>query len=340
MKNILLECRREAASVQMKMRKLTLTINEVLNRVQNGKVPPMHVRPLPQPNQRMAPVVVDMPPIPAMNIPVGKKNTLKPQGPFRLPVFPIRSLKVFRAFDMDLSNQHFHQHVLQNRVAACTKVKIEKPSSMLTFVLRALVTEELLAMFSTEYANFQKFHGNFRAFYDRLVNSVSKLMYGKNLDCRAVEQFLKQKILAQSKNVVRAIPKVITVARPVREETPESERVQPSPEQPATSAEKIDTAIEKADNTESNHEKEEDKEISIQWIADDGAADDGNNELENSISGEGEHSNEDEDDPMQGDASQGDNQESEEHDEDDEEEDIDRHPESIVEEQDFEFLDC
>lgn len=114
MKNILLECRREAASVQMKMRKLTLTINEVLNRVQNGKVPPMPVRP-PQPQQRMTPVVVDMPPIPTINITVGKKGTFKHQGPFRLPVFPIRSLKVFRGFDIDLINNHFHQHVLQNR---------------------------------------------------------------------------------------------------------------------------------------------------------------------------------------------------------------------------------
>lgn len=338
MKNILLECRREAASVQMKMRKLTLTINEVLNRVQNGKVPPMPVR-QPQPQQRMGPVVVDMPPIPTMNITVGKKDALKHQGPFRLPVFPIRSLKVFRGFDIDLSNQHFHQHVLQNRVGACTKVKIEKPSGMLTFVLRALVTEELLAMFSTEYANFHKFHGNFRAFYDRLVNSVSKLMYGKNMDPRAVEQFLKQKILAQSKNAVRAIPKVITVARPVREEADPEQvqhfgRVQPLQEQPEKSAEKIETAIEKADNTESNHGKEEDKEISIQWIADDGVVDEENNE--------DEHSDADEDDPMHGDGSQGDIQEeatSEDHEEDDEEDD-DRHPESIVEEQDFEFLDC
>lgn len=216
LKTMLLECRRECGQIQLKMRKWTLNINEALNRVSTfgiGARPlsiskPATIKPYyppPQQQQQSSPG-----PVPSGSKLVAKKSTahLPSDIPFITPAFPIQRLDVFQQFEIDLKNREYFEFVFQKIFNQNSKAQMMKPLSLMSTALEAIVSLKLFASFIWDQScphpinvkpiYFRTFV-RFKMLYGRLVNNLSNLVYGKNVDFRSVEQFLRSKLYTQAK---------------------------------------------------------------------------------------------------------------------------------------------
>jgi hypothetical protein len=216
MKKMLLECRREASQVQTKMRRWTVTINEVLGRVQKLQAPGTY-RAVPSKPTVVSGHPPPLPPSPTvttlMKVTARKSTSLpSPQPPiasdiiFRSPAFPIKTFSSLKSFENDLRNREFFDFVGQKLMITINKFKIEKPAALLAYVLQTLLNTSLLSIMVWEQTettepkrlalvNFKRI----RELYSRLVNNMSKGLYGKNLDPAAVERFLRSKLYPDTK---------------------------------------------------------------------------------------------------------------------------------------------
>lgn len=337
MKKMLLECRREANQIQVKMRRWTVVINEVLGKVQRLQSPRMMKAVVQQP------IVIAAKPPPPSLVPAttpktggtqmkvtARKSTSLPPHPsndivFRSPAFPIKSLGSLKLFEGDLRNNEFFEFVTQKLMATISKFKIEKPATLLAYVLQTLINPSLLACMVWDYQESSahdaaqrlallKFR-RFRELYSRLVNNMSKILYGKNLDPAAVERFLRTKLYSDVKlkqhNV--KVQNQMLAQRQAQASLELRKAMLQAEKQQQISEEKPQEDDEKNENDE------------IEWIPDEKVGE--SCELGNEILGdEDEEKLEDEEQHPEVDKEDG--------------EDEEQHPESMIEENDFTFLDC
>lgn len=339
MKRMLLECRREAGQIQMKMRRWTVAINEVLGKAQRFQVPQMAQKPPPFVAQR--PPAAPPAPIPPpktggtqMKV-TARKSTAMPHAPppppvsstdvvFRSPAFPIKSLASLKSFEGDLKNREFFDFVTQKLMATISKFKIEKPATLLAYVLQSLINPSILACMVWDHqepmsdANQRlalQTLRRFRDLYSRLVNNMSKILYGKNLDPAAVERFLRSKLFSDLK---------------LRQHNAKIQQQQIAQRQAAASLELRKAMIQSEKQQQPTTSASEQHEDDIEWI-DDKVSE--SCELGNEILGASGGGDEDEN------AEEVDNfNETADHGEE-EASNGDNNPSSILE-QNFHFLDC
>ena len=328
MKKMLVECRREASQIQTKTRRWTVAINEVLGRVQRLQAPgimkavpqkPTMVPLLPPP-MPPAPMLTALKSGPVMKVTARKSTSLPPPPPvaadvvFRSPAFPIKSFSSLKTFESDLKNRDFFDFVGQKLMGTISKFKIEKPATLLAYVLQTLVNPSLLSNMVWDngeiipppetpqrlaLANFWRL----RELYSRLVNNMSKNLYGKNLDPAAVERFLRSKVFSDLK---------------FQQHNAMVQQQQLKQRQAAATMELRKSVLaEKKSPVESSSQEDDD----VEWI-DDGVGE--SCELGNEILGDDSEEKDDEHE-----------NEAEGH-----EGDGDKHPETTVEENAFHFMDC
>lgn len=191
LKRVLLECRQELTQAQMMMNRLTIVINDVLLKVEKAATdkPPSIVQPPKKPV--------------ATKSTGGKKSH---EVTYRLPIFPISTLGTLTQFESDLKNRTFFKVVMQKMETVCNSVKI-KQEMILPFVFKSILNMNVLSNFvwdaqSTFHPShkmyFKNFH-MFQSFFARLSNSVSSSLYFHQIDPKKFELFLRSKIVAQDK---------------------------------------------------------------------------------------------------------------------------------------------
>lgn len=320
------------------MRRWTVAINEVLGKVQRLQVPGAAKVPV----QKPMPVAQKAPTPPAPTPPktggtvmkvTARKSTSMPHAPpppstdvvFRSPAFPIKSLGSLKNFEGDLKNRAFFEFVTQKLMATISKFKIEKPATLLAYVLQSLINPSLLACMIWDHQDSTMHDAaqrlallNFRRFrdlYSRLVNNMSKILYGKNLDPAAVERFLRSKLFSDLK---------------LRQHNAKIQQQQIAQRQAAATLE-LQKAMSEAEQQPNTSTQQEDE---IEWI-DEKVRE--SCELGNEILGDGEN-----DEGEKGEEEEADHEqfnETADH-EDDDEENGHINPESILEQNEFHFLDC
>lgn len=191
MKKMLIEFRREAGQIHLKMRRWTVSITDVLNRVQNIKIPVMKI--------------VD-------KSPLTKPSPSNKTQLFRTPVLPIKLLSTLKQFEMDLKNKQYFDFVFQKVMVINTKMRTDRVPSMFSNALQSIIDPTLLGNFvwyapvpkGTHPVNppklplSLKFFIKFLEFFARVVQAMSMYLYRRNIDPRAIEQFLRSKISTQA----------------------------------------------------------------------------------------------------------------------------------------------
>lgn len=227
----------------------------------------------------------------------------------------------------------------------------QKPGELLSYALNSVIDPELLGQFewestpdsdNTNKFAFKSFH-RFRTFFMRIVNAMSKERFSRNMDQNAVEQFIQAKIRTTAK--IRQEKMKQRFHRP-RIYTQEPPRVQIEVNLPVSNNEmKEETKLEMPTIPDGESESENENVSTIQWI--DENAEGGNKILSDDVdTTEADHPEENS------------NSHQNENDEENQEENIKNSSEtarmevdcpersnpkeaieSILDEQDFEFLD-
>lgn len=197
MRKALMECKREAASARKKIEQLAIVVDNVLAKLANVNIPnEFHLSE------------------PTANVPTSTRTPMvgtpskQTSRSYQLPIFPMRLVSTLKRFENSLSSAGYFQYTYQRLMIANSKVKIDKPASMLSYILQSLIKIDLLGEFvwdtdspvppNTEPLVFTHFV-NFKTFLIRLANGLSNVLYGRNLDMRAIVQFLRVKIQSQGK---------------------------------------------------------------------------------------------------------------------------------------------
>jgi hypothetical protein len=338
MKKMLLECRREAGQIQMKMRRWTVVINDVLGKVQRLQVPgavkafvqkPTVVAPKPMP----PPPPVPAPPTPktsgtVMKVTARKSTSMPPHPPpptdvvFRSPAFPMKNFSHLKNFEGDLKNREFFDFISQKLMTIISKFKIEKPATLLAYVLQTLINPSLLACMIWDHQDCSLHDAaqrlallNFRRFrdlYSRLVNNMSKILYGKNLDPAAIERFLRSKLYSDLK---------------LRQHNAQVQHHQMAQRQAAASLELRKAMVQAEKQQQANISMQDDNDCDVEWI-DDKVGE--SCELGNEILGD---DNEDEKPPEE------DEHKNDKMEHGDDGENV-NNPDETLGEHDFHFLDC
>ena len=339
MKSLLLDCKVEALAAQRKAEQLTAQMNKVISRIDNA-TGLTNIKKF----QRMVeynPTLIVKPQTPLIKIPTQSPSmiitpqtlTTKPATStvmpkpgnkgqvvrnYQMPLFPIKSLNTLQRFENNLHNVDYFQYVFQRFMGRFANFKMMKPGSMLVYLLQSLINVELLGEFEWDYETaenplpivFSIRFGTFKVLMGRLSDELSKKLYGKILDKRVIGTFLRAKIHAQKK---------IRQMRLLNQQPNTSK-----------SGENVTTLIraEPVHNDDSpSGDGEKMKEI--RWIDDRTSAEDVNMEgqkddAEKEATSEN-HDNKDEESDDESSESDGDNE---------------NNLESILDEHDFEFLDC
>jgi hypothetical protein len=197
MKRMLLDMRRDATQIQMRMHKITNQINSFLSKSSFAK--PISSAAL-EPIEKVVKVGTQLCPKPPVTTGIIK------QSPIVLPSFPVKRPDVLKQLESDLRNRQFFDHVY-SKLLAINKVKeISGPVSMLLNVLDSIIDPILLAQikwddttytektFSMEGPIQFKLYVRTRSLFHRIANCLTNLKFGKNVDSNAVENFLKRKV--------------------------------------------------------------------------------------------------------------------------------------------------
>lgn len=275
MKKMLQEMRHEATQIQIKMRRWTATINDVLSRVQNDKIVSVAVNASPKPSPHL--------PKPVMKLTARKGTAPRNVIPFRSPNFPIKLLETMKQLEIDLNNNQYYELVFQRIMSSLSKVRIEKPATMLSYVLNTLIDVDLLGYFVWDAKSpvpdnikplFFDGFTRFQAFFSSLANAMSKICFEKYMDQRAVDVFLRSKIFTQSKirhlkwkeqsQQAQAKPsQMVRIVRNLEKPEPPTE-----PPQPSTSS-KTETSLSCSEDLKPESDSENENEKKIEWIDDD-----------------------------------------------------------------------
>lgn len=303
LKKVLLECRQEVAQVQMKMNRLTIVLNDVLNKMEKtvANKPPLIAQP---PQKKLV----------ATKSTGGKKTH---EVTYRLPIFPISTLNTLTQFETDLKNRTFFKVVFQKMETVCNSVKIRQ-EMILPFVFQSILNLDVLSNFVWDHPKstikpfqrlqFKNFH-MFQSFFVRLSHSVNSSLCYQNIDPKKFEQFLRSKIIAQEKlqlNQDERLKKIVEKEVKAKKELIASINLDYKPKQ-RTSELLREITTDKRD------------EKRIEWIEDEEASiNQSEMEIENPDDEEHEMESFDGDYPSDNEANL----------------------ESVLDEHDFEFLDC
>lgn len=222
MKKMLLESRREAAQIQMRMHKLTNQINAVLTKC----IPISKTRPYPaMKHQSQATLIRSSLPeatvsnsskqyfkVVQRNIPMTTTGTLNVS--LVMPAFPLKSLDTFKRLETDLTNRDFFDHVVK-RLLSINKRNFTNPTHLLNSVLQSTVSIEFLQKFNWEILpiseNVLNTGGGFKTFlrfrnvFHRVCNALMQINFGKNIEISIIESFLKAKCNKKGSNSQNAI---------------------------------------------------------------------------------------------------------------------------------------
>lgn len=322
MKKMLQECQEEATKTQATMRRMTLLISEVLRKLENFENKPAVLKqkspvlqPTPRPAQRLVATKSTAPRLKEMT--------------FRLPIFPIRTLNTLKKFESDLKTRQFNEIVFQKILSICSRVKL-KSSEIMPFVFQSILNVNVLSNFVWDSADpntnplYFKNFVKFQTLYLKVVNAITNNLYGRNIYPQVVEKFLRAKILTQEKIKQDADKKLKKTLNKISTDEGSSKTAElqlnlnkqiQSSREPATAVNPtsfLECTETLKTQTSSNEENLD--ENKIQWLEDDKLdEDETENEME-SLDGQDDSSN-----PM----------------------DADSHNlESVLDENDFEFLDC
>lgn len=150
MRTMLLECRRDLQSMQFRMRHLTNQINNIIKNPSfaETKVILNRVkRPSPPPSESPPLKKAKLPTEHDLLEPPKQEQKVEPRkGIIRCPIMPIRTIKTLNQFEIDLCNREFLELMVKRAMAAHSNIRIEA-SNLLAYVLGSIISIELLVHF-------------------------------------------------------------------------------------------------------------------------------------------------------------------------------------------------
>lgn len=197
LKKTLAECKREVLSAREKVEQLTVEIKSIFNKLDSIKIPDISTKAF-----LLDPETKDT----NRNLVAKKSTAPKPMSrTYQLPYFPIKMLTILKRFESNLCNKEYSQYVFQRIIASNRKLEMDKPAGLLFFLVQSLISIDLLVDFTWDceqksqteptdvlvVTNFP----NFKELFERSANGLARIIFGRNLDKRAIEQFLRSKIL-------------------------------------------------------------------------------------------------------------------------------------------------
>lgn len=212
MKKLLLECRREVVSIQMRTHKLTNLINTTVAKCNAAKRPvikqPVHhiiSQPIPISPQQQQFHTTSMLQKKTLKIVPKKNHNITSKGNIvcRVPVFPITRIQILKQLEVDLSKKEFSEYVFQKLYNVNNKPDIDKPSVLLNNTLNSILDQKLMGLFQYDESGDNNKGGEceyfkslqrIRVLYGKLVNALSNTIFAKSVDMVALEKFVKNKI--------------------------------------------------------------------------------------------------------------------------------------------------